>query len=345
MTAACGQDGMKAELFEKLGLYAGHAFSLIGVHTIKHPKAGTLNLCEIRNPWGWASEEWNGKWGDSYAGWKDIPDIKKKLNVGQDDGRFFMAFEDFKTYFDYVTVCKMIDDYYFVSYPVRCSNTCYSIRTFTLSQKGSFSLSLIQKDERYFRGSPSINYEYSVARLVLGKKEEDGTYEFIDGVSEKMKQITLVSDDMEPGEYAVIIIVDTVSDKTALDSVLSYYGSQEITFERTRYKDDSSILEKIMVNGGKGRLVTTEKKPNFEYNFYICLDEGLIVESYENTSNKEITINKDYSKNDRNQFILMREDQSPKFKVNIQAGETVTICAKILDIFGEFNSKTTNDLK
>lgn len=341
MTAACGQDDIKAEKFEKLGLEANHAYSLIGVHNISHPREGKVKLCEIRNPWGWASEEWNGKWSDSYSGWRDIPDVRKSLNCGQDDGRFFMSFDDFKTYFDYVTVCKMHDDYYFVSYPIRCTNTTYSIRTFTLDKPGSFSLTLTQKDERYFRSSPSINYSYSVARLVLGKKDNDGNFEFIDGVSDECKNLTLVADDMEAGDYTVIICFDTPNTKRIFDNVLSYYGSQDITFDRIRYKEDPTLLEKIMALGGKGRVLSSENKPNFEYNCYLCLDEGYIVENYENTSNKEITINKDYSKLDEDRFLVLREDNK-KFKVKVNSGDNFTVCTKILNLYDDFDF---NELK
>ena len=213
MTAACGQDDIKTEAFEKLGLVPDHAYSLISVKNITHPKEGKVKLCEIRNPWGWGSEEWDGKWSDGWAGWKDIPQIKKEIGAGSDDGRFFMCYEDFMKYFDYVTVCKMDDEYYFVSYPIRTQSTSYSIRTFTLQKPGNFFLTLTQKDERYFRGSPSINYHYSVARVILAKKDSDETYEFIDGISEELKNLTLSAEDMEAGDYVAVVVIDTPDDK------------------------------------------------------------------------------------------------------------------------------------
>ena len=268
MTAACGQEDLKAEAIERLGLVSDHAYSLIGVRTIIHPKEGKVQLCEIRNPWGWASEEWNGKWSDTYKGWNDIPDIKKSMDF-KDDGRFMMSFEDFKTYFDYVTVCRMHNEYYYISYPVRTNHTSYSIRTFSLTEPGSFYLTLSQKDERYFRGSKTINYAYTVARIVLGKKNADDTYEYIDAACDQCKNLTLTCEELEAGEYYVVVAVDTADQKMVYDCVLNYYGSQDITFDRVRYKDDSGVLEKIMSGGGKGRAMITEKKKDFEYNCYL----------------------------------------------------------------------------
>lgn len=42
MTAACGQDDMKVENFDRLGLVPDHAYSLIGVHTVTHPREGKV---------------------------------------------------------------------------------------------------------------------------------------------------------------------------------------------------------------------------------------------------------------------------------------------------------------
>lgn len=70
-------------------------------------------MLEIRNPWGWHSAEWKGKWSDSWIGWTSA--LKTKYNLtdnNKDDGRFFMEYNDFKQYFDYVTVCKTHDTYY-----------------------------------------------------------------------------------------------------------------------------------------------------------------------------------------------------------------------------------------
>lgn len=239
----------------------------------------------------------------------------------------------------------MRDNYYYVSYPIRTNHASYSIRTFKIEESGSFSLTITQKDERYFRNSKSINYEYTVTRLVLGRKLEDGEFEFIDGVSDESKNLTLNAEDMEAGEYYVIVAVDTADDKKLADYVLSYYGSQDITFDRIRYKDGSDVLERILRTGGKGKILATEKKGTLEYTCYLCLDEGFIVENYKNKGGKEIWINKDYSKIDKEKYQILREDGVMKFKARIEANGEFTVCGKILDIFEEFNPSVKNELK
>jgi calpain-15 len=58
-----------------------------------------VQLCKIRNPWG--KVEWNGDWGDDSDKWTD--QLKEELELTQDDdGTFWMDFEDVKKYFGWV---------------------------------------------------------------------------------------------------------------------------------------------------------------------------------------------------------------------------------------------------
>ena len=51
-----------------------------------------VTLCKIRNPHG--ETEWTGAWGDSSSEWTD--ELRDKVGlVEEDDGVFFMAFEDY----------------------------------------------------------------------------------------------------------------------------------------------------------------------------------------------------------------------------------------------------------
>jgi len=52
-------------------------------------------LLEFRNPWG--AGEWTGDWGDKSDKWYYNPLIKEALGFtgANDDGCFYMAYEDF----------------------------------------------------------------------------------------------------------------------------------------------------------------------------------------------------------------------------------------------------------
>jgi len=61
-------------------------------------------LLNIRNLWGYF--EWDGAWSKKSAFW--TPDIKEilKPKLEEDDGTFWMCYEDFLKYFSGVNVCK-----------------------------------------------------------------------------------------------------------------------------------------------------------------------------------------------------------------------------------------------
>ena len=79
------------------GIVQGHAYSLLRVEEETTGKGETVQLVQLRNPWG--QTEWTGKWGDTDSiSWADRR-IKQKLSydpkASGDDGLFWMSFEDF----------------------------------------------------------------------------------------------------------------------------------------------------------------------------------------------------------------------------------------------------------
>ena len=87
---------------KKGGLVPGHAYSLIEAKEYKNVK-----LVKIRNPWG--QFEWDGDWSDKSSKWTD--EMKNAFNpiLDEDDGTFWMSFEDFVKHFDSLDVCRIKD--------------------------------------------------------------------------------------------------------------------------------------------------------------------------------------------------------------------------------------------
>ena len=106
-------DGPSGEqMMERVGLVAGHAYSIIQARTVKErtplgvikPGGKTFKLMQLRNPWG--SYEWKGPWSDKSKMWKDHPSIAKQLKFeAEDDGVFWMDFNDFKKVYTRINIC------------------------------------------------------------------------------------------------------------------------------------------------------------------------------------------------------------------------------------------------
>eukprot|EP00026_Physarum_polycephalum_P003143 Phypoly_transcript_03152.p1 GENE.Phypoly_transcript_03152~~Phypoly_transcript_03152.p1 ORF type:complete len:806 (+),score=95.47 Phypoly_transcript_03152:50-2419(+) len=84
------------------GLLDNHAYSIL-----KCLEVDGVRFLLLRNPWG--KQEWNGDWADTSEKWDDIWKAKDFVTGGenkedayrfQDDGKFYMCFEDFVEYFN-----------------------------------------------------------------------------------------------------------------------------------------------------------------------------------------------------------------------------------------------------
>uniref|UniRef100_A0A8C2F6F1 Calpain 5a n=1 Tax=Cyprinus carpio TaxID=7962 RepID=A0A8C2F6F1_CYPCA len=101
------------------GLVKGHAYAVTDVRKVRLGtgllaffKSEKLSMIRMRNPWG--EREWNGAWSDSSEEWKRVSKgERERLGVTvEDDGEFWMDFEDFCKYFTDLILCRMINTSY-----------------------------------------------------------------------------------------------------------------------------------------------------------------------------------------------------------------------------------------
>ena len=95
MGAAIWAVGNTRENIDEFGLADGHAYSVTKVVEFE-AKGEVHQLVRIRNPWG-NETEWKGAWSDQSENWKIVSDEEqKKLGlIKEDNGEFFMAYNDF----------------------------------------------------------------------------------------------------------------------------------------------------------------------------------------------------------------------------------------------------------
>uniref|UniRef100_A0AAV2JC16 Calpain catalytic domain-containing protein n=1 Tax=Knipowitschia caucasica TaxID=637954 RepID=A0AAV2JC16_KNICA len=101
------------------GLVKGHAYAVTDVKKVRlgHGllaffKSEKLQMIRMRNPWG--EKEWGGPWSDSSEEWNKVSKSEReKLGVTvQDDGEFWMTFDDFCQYFTDLILCRLINTSY-----------------------------------------------------------------------------------------------------------------------------------------------------------------------------------------------------------------------------------------
>ncbi|CAI5773513.1 calpaincalpain-5 [Podarcis lilfordi] len=101
------------------GLVKGHAYAVTDVRRVRlghgllsYFKSEKLDMIRLRNPWG--EKEWNGPWSDTSEEWQKVSNSEReKLGMTvQDDGEFWMTFEDFCRYFTDIIKCRLINTSY-----------------------------------------------------------------------------------------------------------------------------------------------------------------------------------------------------------------------------------------
>ncbi|XP_048247268.1 calpain-5-like [Haliotis rufescens] len=112
-----------AEMEVKLsiGLVKGHAYSVTDVRNVHLKGTGLfsffnrekIQMIRLRNPWG--GVEWRGPWSDGSAEWQKVSE-KEKKDLGltfDENGEFWMSFDDFCRYFTQIDICHMINTRFF----------------------------------------------------------------------------------------------------------------------------------------------------------------------------------------------------------------------------------------
>lgn len=93
--------GEAAERHE--GLLVNHAYSLVDAKVEARPDGSRVELVQLRNPW--SQFEWNGAYSDRSALWSEEMRRDVRLCADENDGVFWMAFDDFRKRFDVIRFC------------------------------------------------------------------------------------------------------------------------------------------------------------------------------------------------------------------------------------------------
>ncbi|XP_063865528.1 calpain-A-like isoform X10 [Scylla paramamosain] len=109
--------GIRPESILSNGLIVRHAYSITRITVISLATAprlkGQAHLLRLHNPWG-NETEWTGSWSDKSPEWTAVPaSEREKLGLTfNDDGEFWMSFQDFMKNFSVVEICDVTPDFF-----------------------------------------------------------------------------------------------------------------------------------------------------------------------------------------------------------------------------------------
>lgn len=296
------------------GLVNFHAYAVIDARKIKG-KRGRENLIKIRNPW--AKVEWNGDWSDKSELWTD--ELKEKLGwTNEDDGSFWMNFEDFSRNYHRVTVCRVQDEFFYNSVLARQDSDKASVFRVKVLDGGSTYFMVTFEDSRKLgRG-----LEYGDVRIIIARKEPEGLQR-VAGLTTSNYRDSWVLINAHPGEYVVYVKVQmetTLSDKYGF----SVYSASQVEIKEVsdRFQDYWQRVYTVDLAKQLGHK-TEVKEGIFYYQTVfdqesiedICQSEGVYLDAFENLSEQECVL------------------------------QIVHTDFRNLEIFGDSNSKSSYDVR
>lgn len=138
----------------------------------------------------------------------------------EDDGIFFMDFNDFRKYFSDMQVCYYHDDYKFSFESVKETPDSDHYFKIKIPKEGVFYLTLSQESNR---SQPAyVNYKYSTLSLVLARILDGETFEYIQGIQRNEREVFLRFQCSKAGEY--LVYVGTNWQSSVRNFSLSIYG-------------------------------------------------------------------------------------------------------------------------
>ncbi|XP_061192962.1 calpain-5-like [Saccostrea echinata] len=105
------------EAATETGLVKGHAYGVTAVKNVPLEGSGLFSffktekiaMIRLRNPWG--QGEWNGAFSDGSPEWQKISkDDRDKIGLTfEEDGEFWMTFDDYCKYFVQTAICRVVN--------------------------------------------------------------------------------------------------------------------------------------------------------------------------------------------------------------------------------------------
>ena len=291
-TCTHGNEGL-----DKVGLVPGHAYTIISLFETKD-----VRLVKIRNPWG--QFEWKGDYSDSSSLWTN--ELKQLVQYSnQDDGIFYMKFQDFLEYYPYSFICKYERNFHyryqkFQQFP---DETLVGAKI-TITKPVKIMINLHQHSARTFSEIP--NYRNTMSRIILCRynKNKQKCYEFIKSHASTNEKLHLEFTSLEPGEYHIFTHVNWPYLDYDNTYVISTYAEYPIEVEPV---NEDIVPEDFLHMIFYDYLEKNEEKRKLKDNLQLELslkdnDLGFYMMLFKNTSKDEahsISFNVDLNKDVR----------------------------------------------
>ncbi|XP_035828504.1 calpain-5 [Aplysia californica] len=273
-----------------MGLVKGHAYGITSVKNVHLEGSGLfgifnrekLPMIRLRNPWG--QGEWKGAFSDGSEEWNKISkaDREKVGLTFEEDGEFWMTFEDYCKYFVQTCICRVVNTSYLslsktwhegLSHgqwvkPDRAGGCPNNKDTFLLNPQYSFDITededecmiqLMQKSLRAKEGCENVTMGFTILRVELNREQRLHDMFLQEKVASTVyrnsRSVFLRHGPMRKGRY--VVVPSTFDAGIEASFLLRVYTSTFNNFKEL--KQDQPVKAWYNCFGGQPQMVTHVK--------------------------------------------------------------------------------------
>ena len=319
MTAGTGDKSVN--LLESLGLCAGHAYTIISIVTMEE---NGVRLVRLKNPWG--NTEFTGDWSDNSRKW--TPQLRKKYNCECDDdeGIFFMSFNDFYKYFAMMDIAKLEEGYKNAFCKVKKTEATklQVIELIGTKDNPNAYIQLYQKNTRIVRKNGQKYPQPAMAFIIL----VDSQFNYIKSTYSNNIHLG-IEVDLKPGKYYIFCDVNYRNETPDFRS----YGYTVTVYSKNNIKSLKNVTKKV------------DEISQLEFSMYnYCIQNN---KSYQ--KNRGLKIYKSQNFNNVIPFTVLcfvNTTKKPlKVKLNVKYEGKKSFCIYNDDTASEFDSSVIKQLE
>jgi len=211
----------------------------------------------------------------------------------------------------------------------------YSVFRLHISKASNLSISLVQKDERDFNGTPNSNYTYSFGRVLIGKITPDGLV-YKTGVADQAREMQC-GGNFEEGSYIVAVEMHWVQNFHKVFNV-SFYSENQVTIEGVKDADLLTIQKNLIKS-----IIATAPPKDQSSDDYGSVDEpkatrisglihGMLYFAYSNNSEQNTKISETVDVKGKNLKICPPFTKNNSFFISVNPGNEIIVLIKIMSI-------------
>jgi len=230
---------------QKEGSDNSYAYTVLDAREVE-TKRGLERLIMIRNTW--KNFEWKGEWSNHSDLWTER--LREELNYTEEDaqnGLFWIKLEDYEAYFPVTWVCKYKPNNKYFSVDLHHELKSHDVLRIRVHKEQEITISLNQKDALFFQGTNyEGQYNYSYARILLGKVFNEGLGYVSGNASERHRNLT-ITQRLKPGTY--ILTAELHWNQSFFrDFNVSFYCEHDIEIESVPEADLLTIQKSLVLS-------------------------------------------------------------------------------------------------